>query len=548
MKRIMAMVAVLAIAAGAAAYVAASPHSITGGPFTALDAAATSLIAIAGRSGAVLGVLALGVVLSLLTFMALRGGTAPRPAAKAPKPVKRRQKQADAAPGPVWTPEPLSSEDRIASLRRRTAGETSRTLPAAAADTPPPRPVVLVRKPRDRTRDWFDDKSWLGGLPKLGQAAWPRDASGTPLPFAAQIDLAELAAACPESPLPRTGSLAFFLGTGTVLHLPAGEQAFSEVPDDLPAAFDEGGYPFPAQPTRLSRPFFPFWPVEPVVLDLPAELRDPRDPALGKAIGDAMASLLAQHAAPRSAAFSAEDGGPAAPPLWWHGVNHLADQLHSALDGAARLVSLRRDSLQQAETALAALEAGGDADGIRIAAAREELARRRAALAAIEAQRDGLPDMIAAIDLFVTDRDTWQRLDNEEHAVIEDFLAELHASYGDVTRHHAPHSTGELATLSLRTMMTDTSEALDAMPEDQLVRINREYRLPVMDQHQMFGLAGGKSASREEHRDDILLLQLAYDDMMEWRWSDVGLFQFWISRADAAAGKWDAAQLTFGSA
>ncbi|MCJ2178104.1 DUF1963 domain-containing protein [Novosphingobium album (ex Hu et al. 2023)] len=547
MKRILAMVAVFGIAAVAAAYIASSPHSITGGPFATLDAAAASLVAIAGRSGAVLGLLTLGGVLSLLAFMALGDGTASQPTTKASRPGKRRQDQADAAPGPVWTPEPLSSEERIASLRRRTASETGRA-PPAPTNGPPPRPVILVRKPRDRARDWFDDRSWLGGLPRLGQAEWPRDASGTPLPFAAQIDLAELANACPENPLPRTGSLAFFLGTGTVLHLPDGEQSFAEVPDDLPAAFDEGGYPFPAKPTRLSRPFFPFWPVEPVALDLPAALRDHHNPALGKAIEDAAASLLAQYATPRSTAFSAEDGGPADPALWWHGINHLADQLHSALDGAGRLVMLRRDSLQQAEAALASIEANGDPDGHRIDAAREEVARRQAALAAMEAQRDGLPDMIAAIDQFVTGRDTWQQLDDEEYAVIADFLAELHASYGDVTQHHAPHSAGELATLSLRTMITDTSEALDAMPEEQLERINHAYRLPVMVQHQMFGLPGGKATSHGEHGGDILLLQLAYDDMMEWRWSDVGLFQFWISPEALTVGRWDAVQLTFGSA
>src|SRR3546814_9602615 len=69
-------------------------------------------------------------------------------------------------------------------------------------------------------------------------------------------------------------------------------------------------------------------------------------------------------------------------------------QLHAALDGTGRLVMLRRDSLRQAETALASLETEGDPDGIRTEAAHEEIARRRAALEAIEAQRDGLPDMI----------------------------------------------------------------------------------------------------------------------------------------------------------
>src|SRR3546814_20926262 len=88
-----------------------------------------------------------------------------------------------------------------------------------------------------------------------------------------------------------------------------------------------------------------------------------------------MACLLSRHAAPRSSAFSAEHGEPAPPPLWWQGINHLADQLHAALDGTGRLVMLRRDSLRQAETALASLETEGDPDGIRTEAAHEEIDR-----------------------------------------------------------------------------------------------------------------------------------------------------------------------------
>ncbi|MCJ2188924.1 DUF1963 domain-containing protein [Novosphingobium beihaiensis] len=559
MKRVIAMFAVFGLAAIAAAYVASAPHGASGGVWSLPDAAAARLIAIRGRSAAVTGLLALGIVLSLLAAMTIRDGTAKRPQpGKRGRDKQRPGKKAQGKPGPVWTPEPLSAEDRVASLRRRTASETSQLAAASAdgeqADDAPPRPVVFVRKARDPERDWFDDTSWLGGLPRLGPVAWPRDAGGTPLPFAAQIDLAELAAACPESPLPRTGSLAFFLGTGMVLHIPAGEHehGFAEVPDDLPCAFDEGGYPFPARPNRLSRPFFPFWPVQPAVLDLPQDLRSHADPALDTAIAEAMAAQLVLHAAPRNSAFSAEDGAPAAPALWWHGANHLADQLHAALDGADRLVMLRRDAVEQAEAALAALEAEAGPGDPRTEAARGKVSRKRAALSAVETQRDGLPDMIAAIDQFVTGRETWEQLDAEEYAIIADFLAELHTSYADVTQHHAPHSTGELATLSLRTMITDTSEALDAMPAEQLARINREYRLPVADQHQMFGLGGSKQGggaqARDEHRGDILLLQLAYDDMMEWRWNGIGLFQFWIAPEDAAAGRWDAVQLTFESA
>jgi uncharacterized protein YwqG len=61
----------------------------------------------------------------------------------------------------------------------------------------------------------------------------------------------------------------------------------------------------------------------------------------------------------------------------------------------------------------------------------------------------------------------------------------------------------------------------------------------------MFGLAGVKQTNLYEHLGDLLLLQLSYDDMNEWRFGDLGLWHFWLSRADAAARRWDKVTLTF---
>ncbi|SFF85790.1 protein of unknown function [Novosphingobium sp. CF614] len=568
MKRVIAMCAVFGLVALIAAYVALAPHAPSPGSDNArgalavLDTAAAQLIAIRGRGAAVLGLLVLGIVLSLLAASAI-GGESSEKAPGAQPGLRKRPRPDVPEPGPIWRPEALSQEQRIAGLRRRAAGEQAEAPPPAL---PLPRPVVLVRKPRERDRDWFGDRSWLGGLPRLGEAAWPRDGGGTPLPFAAQIDFAELAAAHPDgsrdSMLPGTGSLAFFLGTGAVVAVPPGEHDFTDPPRDLPPAFDEGGYPFPARANRLSRHFFPFWPVEPLLLDLPEDLRDPhdprRDPPRDDAIAKAMANLLSAHAGPRDHAFAAGDGAQAAPALWWHGASHLADRLHLALEGSSRLVALRRDKLRQAEEALALLEAQRDPEeprpeerrpeAARIEAARRDLAERQADLAAIEAHRESLPRMIAAMDGFVAGRPPWQRLTPQEYGVVKDLLAELHAAYGDLVQYHVPHEIAELTTLSLRAMVTGAPDALGAMPEEDLARINRDYRLPILHPHQMFGLGGCQQSARDEHRQDILLLQLGYDDMMEWRWGEMGLFQFWISPADAGAGNWSAAELTFACA
>ncbi|GGN51768.1 hypothetical protein GCM10011349_24640 [Novosphingobium indicum] len=533
----MAMVAVFGLTALATAYVGMAPlASSVNSPavrnvLVMLDRTAAGAIAIGGRGTAIIACLVLGIVLILLVALNIGEGKAERVAAKTPASVGGHD------PGPVWRPEPMSQDDRIANLRRRAAG-----LPAEASHKKPaPRPVALIRKPRERDRDWFDDLSWLGGLPRLGTTAWPCDTSGTPLPFAAQIDLAELAAACPESPLPQTGSLAFFLGTGAVVAVPEGHSEFAEAPGNLPPAYDEGGHPFPAQPGRLSRHFFPFWPVQPVAIDLPETLRTPHGEPWQYEANEKMAEQIERHARPRDTLFTAhEDTG-----LWWHGVNHLADQLHAAFDASGRPVALKRDSVGHAQEALAAIENEGLEADPRLEEAKEDLARKQADLAAIEAQRNGLPDMLAAIEQFIAGRDPWEPLTSDECAIVDEFLTELHANYADVVRHNVPSSVTDLAALSLRTMVTDTTEAVAALPDDQLARINREFRMPTRHPHLMFGPGSSHNPAAHAGRGDILLLQLAYDDMIEWRWGEMGLFQFWISEDDAAAGRWDRARLSF---
>ena len=48
-----------------------------------------------------------------------------------------------------------------------------------------------------------------------------------------------------------------------------------------------------------------------------------------------------------------------------------------------------------------------------------------------------------------------------------------------------------------------------------------------------------------ENRCNVMLLQLAYDDMMGWQFGDMGAFQFWIPPADLAAGRWTAVRVIF---
>src|SRR5690348_14279240 len=120
-------------------------------------------------------------------------------------------------------------------------------------------PIVVSLLPRDREETWNRAKSWFGGLPRLGRQPWPRGLkSGKPLVFAAQLDLAEIAAASPDVPLPSEGSLAFFLEEGAVIFVPPGtDQADTNPPAGIAPAYEPNGDLFPQNPSPFARMSFP---------------------------------------------------------------------------------------------------------------------------------------------------------------------------------------------------------------------------------------------------------------------------------------------------
>lgn len=458
------------------------------------------------------------------------------------------------------TPAPLATE-RLSRVRDRIEGvgpdsilvsknAAAPALPESRVPlAPPPRPVVLARKPRERTRDWSRDRSWFGGLPRLGGVAWPCGANGAPLPFAAQIDLAELAAACPESPLPHRGSLAFFLNEGAVIHVAEGDHAPTEPPPGLPPAYEEGGYPLPERATNTSRPLFPFWPAEPIGLPVPESLRAYADEERHEEIWEAQHALLQERLQPREFAFSVysarKEAIDGADDLWWFGVEHLVASLRNAMDGAPRLIAMGVEARDRAGEHLRQLEASADSAEEALVGARGQLEQAAARVAGHERQAQELPTFIAALENLVSGRDPWATLDGEALDVVRQALRALHNEFKDLVRYHVPRSTDELANLCIRRMITGDDAALDALPEAMLAFINERYRLTSQSPHQMFGLAGVKQANLYDHLDDLLLLQLGYDDLNEWCFGDMGLWHFWIGPEDAAAGRWDKATLTF---
>lgn len=563
MRRWIAVFAVFALAAIIAAYMALFPLAPLGAAalqpaLERLDETAAHTVALSSRAVAVAVPLAAGCALALLLMAAGRGGrrealaeaaeedftsdnAPPQPSAPVQDSFRQGRRRRLVHPDPelVWRPEPDPVEpdmDHVPGLMRSAererapidsgadmgadaaiadgdtltrAREVERSLHGSAIQ-----PIVLRRRPRERDIDeqtWFDSASWFGGLPRLGDRPWPRDAGG-PLPFAAQIDLAELAALCPGNPLPQSGSLAFFLGSGAVVEVPEGNYPFNEPPADLPAAFDEGGQPMPEHISRLSRLCFPFWPIAPAVIQE----------------GDAPSW--------RAGPFAAQEPLRA---LWWYGPQYLADCLHVAMDDAARQVATERERCDHARNRLAELEADPNASRADLDEARAALKSCDGEGPALEAERTELEQMMAAMDGFVAGRDPWTPLTAEEMDVMDEVLRQVHRDCGRLVRFHAPQSLAELATISLRAMMTGEPAAFARIPENELTRINARHLAAVRHPHQLFGETGEQDAAH------VPLLMLGCDDMMEWNWGEGGIVGFWISLQDLSAARWENVTLMF---
>ncbi len=550
MKRMIAAFALMALAIAIAIYIAMAPMAspTAQGSVNALLASFDGLVdhieAGVGRSTGALIAIGVGLVLALAIGLApsrrrradedafFVPEDVPEPGDYVPSPGAAALEEPIAEPvheasSPEPAPEPWVEPALFGEPQAEPHPEPVQADLLAQSAYPEPEappapflvaPLALTRKVREPERNWFGDTSWLGGLPRLGANPWPRDTAGIALPFLAQIDLAEVAAVRPGLSLPTRGALAFFLGDGGIVPVappePGTSSEFTEPPQDLPPAFDEGGPLFPQRASRLTRWLFPFWPVELSATAPGAEDADTRDHP-----------------------FYAVGVGEPVDTLWWHSAQHFADRLRDALEQADTPIAAHRERLRQMREALARIENDPDADPYERDDARDDIESLEVELAQIEEQRRSLPEMLAAMEGFVEGREPWSVMSPEEREILRDLVPETHERYGELIGSAIPASLAELATISLRAAISGPPEAIAAIPPATLTRINGEYRLPIEARHSLF------TASPDS--DEIVLVELAWDDMIEWCWPEEGRFQLRIAPADAAAGRWDRARALF---
>lgn len=225
-------------------------------------------------------------------------------------------------------------------------------------------PMILIsRRPREIGGDWKNARSWLGGAPRLGELSWPRNDKGAPLHFAAQIDLAEVAEKAPDTPLPKEGSLAFFIGDARMVLFVPDHHAFppDPAPDGMSDLTTVGGDPrWPFDPQ--GRALFPFWPIAFTRI----QVDGPNGPTTQLDEDDCREECYAAQSAAIGAHFLRREynlsssrvfAGPPIPD-WWRCAIHLADELGAAvrsapnvLQGDQRMLAYTQGKLEEARHA-----------------------------------------------------------------------------------------------------------------------------------------------------------------------------------------------------
>lgn len=416
--------------------------------------------------------------------------------------------------------------------------------------------VALVRKRRDKDDDWFAQRTWLGGLPTLGGVDWPRGRDGRPLHHIARIDLAEIHTAAPGLPLPDSGGLSFFFsetdnGTnGAVRFSPPGEDAKTPPPSDLPPAYEEDCYAFPSESGPATSECFPFWPLEAIRLDLPFTLPAPgMDYKSNQLIWDAQLAALharfPEHRSDFGVGAAQRAGVEGANKVWWYGAILMREKLaigRRKLDRTCRsfeaLVAKSRQYLAELDKSKPNYE--------RDVAWREKnIAQKEARLADLQRTAREIGPFAEKFESFLSGHDPWDELDQGEIERLEEFVARLRKELRLAYPGNPPYSLDDIRNVSVERLFVESNGLFAKLPDDLVTFINDRYRTPTISFHHMFGFGADVQEAPYRHLGDHLLLQIAYDSLVQMRFGDVGAVQFWIAPKDLTAQRWDKVKMTF---
>jgi len=379
-----------------------------------------------------------------------------------------------------------------------------------------------------------------------------------PFFFLAQIDLAEvgreLVRAGTTNPFP-SGALAFFVGSGgaeddcALVHVPRPDQSEPTAPPpDAPAVFEACGGIFPTSFGPASPRWFPRWPVSLTRLEVPPD-----------ADAETQAAAVAQSFVRREYFFTARSAyqlvGEEERRFWWHSAQHYAECLRTSLRQMPGRIAGRRKWLDAARARVAKLHPVAFFSALGLHSkepspeakkAQEEAARLESQVAELERAAPEFERFVREVAEWALGSDPWQPMAPGAEAQLRATFERGRKVFSEFTQFTTPHSLADLQTETLLALATAEDRAYATLPDAMRNLINSQYLLPTGSWHQMFGrgveIQGNAAA---ENEGNVMLLQLVYDDLLHWRFGDMGAYQFWIPPDDLLRNNWAAVRVSF---
>jgi hypothetical protein len=341
-------------------------------------------------------------------------------------------------------------------------------------------PTLLVsRRPRQLGVDWTGARSWLGGAPRLGATPWPRDEKGKPLPFVAQIDLAEVAAKSGKTTMPDKGSLAFFIGRpGAVIFVPEGKAGTPTLPPAGTLDLIEYGGSEDWRRDLAGRPLYPFWPLDFTALDLPPPPQDPKEDdddfdydgydERCAAYRAAQVAVVERHF-PRREFILTPGQAFAGPPIpdWWQTAIYYGEYLAKAVLGIPEAEKREQATREWALQRVAEVRSKGEADiktrEAEIKTAEAAVARYDTMLARMQQLQPAFLAFVGEVAGLSKGRDPWALMKPEEMARLASLWAR-NSEFALFTENHGKFAVDYLKEEMFKALPSNGSEAFTALP------------------------------------------------------------------------------------
>ena len=392
--------------------------------------------------------------------------------------------------------------------------------------------IALARQLRADIDIEYAGTSWLGGIPTLNDAPWPRDEQGRAMHHLAQIDLSTLPITRLPQGLPSSGALSFFMTTSgdgptraKVVHLPKIGNTATEPPADLVPVYygPEWGNYIKGDSRDAAQVTFPRWPVDMIALPMANQNKDDDAREL---IGD----LLPQQSPTSLSPEGYRETNPDfAGPYFWESAHRVVNSLRSARDDIALTIAATEKRVQDGQ------------------------AKYQASLDTLRDDQPAFSQYVDEVSLWAVSHGPWDVMSATDAVKLQDYFAQVRDMRGGAARFQPFYQytqcelmgVHEASAATLVAAVNGPPEVFAKLPDNVIDDVDTKYRLAAKDRwHQIFGLGSHPRRAASPYTHHHLLLQLQSDQFLHWKWGDKGALQFWITDEALAVQDWDQVEFT----